>query len=409
MDVLLNSNASSALSSVLKGAETEKNPFQYRYAADTQGCSLSGISRTMQTITASNSVAYQSAVDFQIPKAGLLRGLIVQFSEKFTAAGGAGSATFAEGTGMNVIERVELLSQGRILHSQTREALSCQISSQPLGSRTNLVTMMSLSSADVGTIASGSSANFVSRVPCLFSCFEALQNAYDTNFVGPLILRVHLAADPFSAGANTTQASKPELSVVAEYVRESAEHQQRRLEADFSDGNLQKLMWDTEHQESPSQSIDVAGTSMEIKTNNYIAELWVYVENTAGTKKLAGVAVDNIKIEANGQVIADVPAQLLTQYQPSGDGYAYGEACSASTTGTHDSVRERYRYSFSLTDDLRRAFGGASARELSNFKVTVKPIGTSALAAHKIHVVTKFMKIMSIEAANGKITSSISS
>ena len=114
-----------------------------------------------------------------------------------------------------------------------------------------------------------------------------------------------------------------------------------------------------------------------------------------------------VKLEANGQTIADVPAQFLTQYQPSSDGYAYGEACSASSTGSDAAIRERYRYSFSLTDDLRRAVGGASARELSNFKVTVTPAAEKT--NHKIHVVTKFMKVLSIEASNGKITSSISS
>lgn len=404
MDVLLNSNASSALSSVLKGAETEKNPFQYRYAADTQGCSLSGISRTMQTLNASNTVAYSSAVDFQIPKAGLLRGLIVKVAETFTGTAASSSAVCPKGTGMSIVERLELISQGRVIHSQTREALSCLASSQPIGSRLNLSSMMNLGSVGSGTLGDGDSATFTTRIPALFSCFEALQNVYDTNFVGPLTLRVHMAADPFTR--TTVNTANPTCSVTAEYIRESAEHQQKRLEADFSDGNLQKLMWNTEHQESTSQTIGTSGASFEIKTNNYIGELWVYVDQTSGTS-LEGVEMASVKIEANGQVIADVDAQLLLQYQPSGDNASYGEAAADYETGVELAMRKRYRYSFGLSDDTRRAFGGASARELSNFKVTVTPSASKANA--KIHVVAKFFQIVSIEAANGKISTSISS
>ena len=404
MDVLLNSNASSALSSVLKGAETEKNPFQYRYAQDLQGCSLSGISRTMQTIIASNTVAYSSAVDFQIPKAGLLRGLIVKVEETFTGTAAGSGATAPAGTGMSIVERLELISQGRVIHSQTRESLSCVVSSQPIGSRENLSSMMNLGAYTAGTLGSGAKATFTTRIPALFSCFEALQNVYDTNFVGPLTLRVHMASDPFTP---TTVTRKLNCSVTGEFIRESAEHQQRRLEADYGDGNLQKLMWNTEHHESEEQTIGTGGKSFEIKTNNYIAELWVYVDQTSGSS-LQGVEMATIKLEANGQTIFEQDAQLLLQYQPSADGHPYGEACSGvETSFMGDAIKKRYRYSLSLSDDTRRALGGASARELSNFKVTVTPAAEKTGA--KIHVVTKFYQIVSIEAANGKITTSISS
>ena len=404
MDVLLNSNASSALNSVLKGVVSEKNPFQYRYALDLGGCSFSGISRTMQTLNASNTVAYSSAVDFQIPKAGLLRGLIVKVEETFTGTAAGSSATAAAGTGMSIVERLELISQGRVIHSQTREALSCIVSSQPIGSRENLSSMMNLGAYTTGTLGSGASAKFTTRIPALFSCFEALQNAYDTNFVGPLTLRVHMAADPFTP---TTVTRKLDCTVTGEYIRESSEHQQRRLESDYGSGNLQKLMWNTEHQESEQQTIGTGGKSFEIKTNNYIGELWVYVDQTSGSS-LQGVEMATIKLEANGQTILEQDAQLLLQYQPSADGHPYGEACSGfETSGMGDAIKKRYRFSFGLSDDTRRAVGGASARELSNFKVTVTPAAEKQNA--KIHVVTKFYQIVSIESSNGKITTSISS
>ena len=417
MDPLLNSNASSAMNSILKDVDTQRNPFSYRYAAK-NGDSLSGISRTMQVVQPVNTVGANTAVDFHIPKQGLLTGMHVIFKKTFTSASGTtdtdATRTFStSGVAFplqKLITRIQLISQGRILSDLTGEALAALAASQPKNSRDVLVKMMNLDfSSDVvpqGNTTDPKSVTYVSRVPCLFSQTEALEKVYDTLFTAPLICRVHLGAGGFTVGSKLT-AGADNLELLCDFVREDSEMHQARLSKDYSSGALQRIQWATEHlTDSAADIAEKASRSFEIKTNNFISDIMVYVSGSADTYSKA--ELDSLKIEANGQTICDLEAnaELLKHYQPSDD-WEYGASANAADSNASLAVNNVYRYNFGLSSDSRRVFGGVASRELSNFKVTVKP--TAAVTKGQVHVICKYYVIESIEAASGKISQSISS
>ena len=404
MDPLLNSNASSAMNSILKDVDTQRNPFSYRYAAKS-GDSLSGVSRTMQVVNAVNTVAHSSAVDFHIPKQGLLAGMHVMFKKTISNTSGGPVSVTSTGGGLDAIDRIQLISQGRILADLTSEALSSLVAAQPYGSRKTLGKMINM---DLNyEIADGASFEYVSRIPCLFSQTESLEKVYDTLFTAPLVLRVHVGAQDAFSGTGLTFTAAPTVEVLCDFVREDSEMHQARLSKDYSSGSLQRIQWATEHlADAQANLASGASRTFEIKTNNYISELMVFLSPAAD--KFNKVELTDIKIEANGQTIVDLPgnAELLKHYQPSDD-WEYGAVASDETQATP--AKNNYRYNFGLSNDSRRVFGGVASRELSNFKVTVKNGDSSTVTAAQIHVVAKYYQIESIEAASGKITTSISS
>ena len=408
MDILLNSNASSSFNSVVDGVETNQNPFVYRYAQNVEGTSLSGISRTFQEVNASNSSStFGTAVDFHIPKNGLLKNMFVKM--KLTKTG---SDVCNGAVGALQISRISLITSGRILAEQTGEGLLAKLASQPEDCRENIASMLNLQNT-AGNYTSATS--LLCYVPCLFSCVEALEKCYDTNFVAPLVLRCHVESNSkyienSSAGASSFSALA--MSLYCEFIREPAEHQQKRIQADYSDGALQRVQWNEMHEFSDATTRANA-ISHEIKSNNYVQEMYIYADAVADVISNSGIGLklDTLKIEANGQVIADFgnseDAELLRRIQdtdPDKWQFCGGSGWDASM-GPYN---YRYKYNFGLSNDTRKVYGGVATRELSNFKVTVKTNDTTA-SATRLHVILKYAQLESIESASGKVTTSISS
>lgn len=406
MDVILNSNASSALVSVLKSLNTEKNGFDYKFAQSTEGMSMSALSRTFQELQPQNTASFGQAVDIPISKAGLLKQMFLKV--KVTNSSGA-TINLGHAHGVSVIDRIQLITSGRILAEQTAESLLCQISSQPKNSRNCLAKLANI--LDVtGQVALTDGSTRKSYIPIMFSQFEALEKVYDTNFTSNLVLRCYISAASANASAALSSVS---VSAYAEYIREPADMQQQRVQSSFGDGALQRLQWNT-HQEQATKTLSAADRKMEleIKTNNVIQEMWIYAQdNSTHQTNFKGVVLDAVKIEANGQVIADFgnseDGELLLHISDmDADKWQFAHG-NGYDTGS-DALVNRYKYNFGLTTDTRKVMGVAAARELSNFKVNVEVAGATE-TAHTLFVVYKYLQIESIDAASGKVTTSISS
>tara|TARA_S200002703_G_scaffold130239_1_gene117494 strand:- start:360 stop:1586 length:1227 start_codon:yes stop_codon:yes gene_type:complete len=408
MDILLNSNASSSFNSVVDGVETNQNPFVYRYGQNLDGTTLSGISRTFQEVQPQNSPAFNTAVDFHIPKSGLLKNMFV----KMKLAKDAGEKSNGA-IGALQCSRIQLLTSGRILAEQTAEGLLNKISSQPYESRKVMEKMLNIQGDN-----DSHGASILCYIPLLFSCVEGMEKVYDTNFVAPLVVRCFVDA---GTAHNATSADDTvavaldsiSMSLYCEFIREPAEHQQKRIQADYSDGALQRVQWNELH-EFTDKTLSAGDRAMshEIKTNNYIQEIWVFVDDrTAGTSTIGQpVKLNSVKLEANGQVIADFgnseDAELLRYI---GDLEAdKWEYASGNGWDSQAYLQRRYKYSFQLSNDTRKVFGGSASRELSNFKVSVTVDGATT-TAHRLHVHIKYAQLESIESASGKVTTSISS
>ena len=123
------------------------------------------------------------------------------------------------------------------------------------------------------------------------------------------------------------------------------------------------------------------------------------------------VELASLKLEANGQVIADFGnaedaklLQFIGDLQADEWEYATGTGWDSSQVA----LQHIYKYSFQLTNDSRKVFGGVSSREMSNFLVTAN-VKTGSNATYRLNVVTVYAQLESIESASGKITTSISS
>ena len=84
------------------------------------------------------------------------------------------------------------------------------------------------------------------------------------------------------------------------------------------------------------------------------------------------MVLDAVKIEANGQVIADFgnseDGELLLHISDKDtDKWQFAHGNSYDTGS--DALLNRYKYNFGLTTDSRKTMGVAAAQELSNFKV----------------------------------------
>ena len=145
MDILLNSNASSSFNSIVDGVETNQNPFVYRYGNSTKGTTLSGISRTFVQINSQSSPQFNSSVDFHIPKNGILKNMWIKM--KLTSAVTADKISGA--IGAQQISSVQVLSNGRVLATQTSAGLLAKVASQPYGSRKALEALLGLSTTNI--------------------------------------------------------------------------------------------------------------------------------------------------------------------------------------------------------------------------------------------------------------------
>ena len=80
MNPVLNSNASSALVSVLDKVDTQHNPFEYKYGKNERGTSLASCSRSWQETTTTSGVALNSAIDFHLSNSGILNNVVVKMT-----------------------------------------------------------------------------------------------------------------------------------------------------------------------------------------------------------------------------------------------------------------------------------------------------------------------------------------
>ena len=418
MNPVLNSNASSALVSVLDKVDTQHNPFEYKYGKNEKGTSLASCSRSWQETTTTSSVALNSAVDFHLSKNGILNNIVI----KMTLTANAATDKLSPSIGALQIREVQLLSSGRVVASQQAESLLCLAAGQPYPSRKAIEDLLSLQTGDGHVYG----ASVTCYVPVMFSCFESNEKKYNLNFVEPLVLRV-LTADGGTYGMNNdgdaaAAVSLSSLSLFCEYINVPAAMEQKMIQNDFGSGEpLSRVQWNMAH-EYTEQSLTASAQNTithEIKSNNVVQEMYIYVDGgydnqQKGVKAIGkGIQLDTIKIESNGITIAELDGKLAGIYSDrSEDSWQMFNGSYWDTSTRADGTNYRYKYNFGLSADTRRVFGSAAFRELNNFKVTVVTNATATTAnasKGRLHVVLKYAQLESIAGESGRITTSISS
>lgn len=417
MNPVLNSNASSALVSVLDKVDTQHNPFEYKYAKNEKGTSLASCSRSWQETTTTSSKALNSAIDFHLSKNGILNNIVIKMQLEANANDDKLNASI----GALQIREVQLLSSGRVVASQPAECLLSLVAGQPYASRKALEDLLSLQSASGHVF--GKTATFY--VPVMFSCFESNEKKFNLNFVEPLVLRV-LTADGGSYGMNSAgdavaSVSLTDMSLFCEYINLPASMEQKMIQNDFGSGEpLSRVQWNLIHEYTENTITASANNTMthEIKSNNVVQEMYIYVDAGYDDQQKGvavsgkGIALDKIRIESNGITIAELDGKIAGIYgDRSEDQWQMFDGSYWDTTSRADGTNYRYKYNFGLSADTRRVFGSSAFRELNNFKVTVTTstgVGANQTQA-RLHVCLKYAQLESIAGESGRITTSISS
>ena len=419
---LLMSSASSAMVSVLNQVDTNvhASPFAYRYAQNTKGASFSACAKQFLESQPNGSKVLGGIIDFPITKNGLLAGLIVKMTLGKTAAHGINNSI-----GALQIAEMQLVTNGRVLFSQTSQGLLSLIANMPYQSRKTLEDMLLLQSGTDGTVNPGSTTSNVFYVPALFSCFETMENFLNTSFVEPLVLRLRMAgASDFCASdvdSDTVQSvSLTDITLISQYINLPANVEQALIQNDYGSGeNLSKVAWDLveEFEDGTLSAGSSSSITHEVKTNRVINEMYIFVDSGRGDQSNTidnvggGIELDSIKIESNGQVIAELDAKVVGSLQgESYDDWGYSDSSYYDRSSRAQGTNYRYKFNFGLSKDTRRVFGCVSTRELNSFKVTATTANaTASQTAARLHIIMKSPMLLSFSAESGRITSSISS
>ena len=377
--VINQANENSSLVAVLGEAESSiVNPFEYSIEKQYPFHATQLLELTADN--ASNIGAGRSN-DFSLPKFGMVRSLVLSFQH---TNGGTVTKTCRTGL-LNAIDRVEILSSSRRLAVLDKYALMSAISDKPADIRMNYYKGAHMGSAG-DQMDGANTLTYRSYLNLPFSFFDNVKNALMTNFVEPVIVRVHYSDLKYqSVGDTITASSLSDARLYADYKVLTPQDEDATIEANF-DGVLTQLNYDY-HTESA-----VVGTltnsaeltlSKEITDTGVVSDIYVIVMAhtsnnavTAATLKTMEVPLklDKIQFQASGQnIVPLVDADLIEFWGRRSDGtelHTCGFSSSANPSDDPAQFRWVYKLQFGMSDDKRFNSGGISMRELNAPTIT---------------------------------------
>lgn len=423
-NAVLNSNSSSALISALDAVSSAKNPFEYSYASKGT-LDYSHVPAHARIISKSlcTSPAFNANNDFQVLKSGILENAFIKM--ELTNGSGA-AADYNAFIGNLQVAEIQLITQGKVVCSSRPFGRACLMSDAPYGRKKNMEKGYGLQSVRHADVADGTTTTFY--IPLGFACFDSPANFIDTNFTEPLVVRVRLEAANTYANASASAFAAvgltlTTLELVQVFRMLPSDIEQKTIEANYSEDDLVKVMWDIV--EESSQSTPTAAVSQvlthTVTTNRCISKLFVALEDieTTAAADVPGsqgigdyLELSNIKIEANGQSILDIDAGIV--------GYMLGSTAgvenSPNAVGNYwDSSfshsQNIYCIDFGLLKATDHFTGMISARELNQLKVSVTSSASTALIAkkHNVRLAMICPQLESTSSSSGKVSTSLSS
>ena len=423
-NAVLNSNSSSALISALDAVSSAKNPFEYSYASKGT-LDYSHVPAHARVISTSQctSPGFNQNNDFQVLKSGILENGFIKMT--LTNKSGA-AADYNPFIGNLQVAEIQLITQGKVICSSRPFGRACLMSDAPYGRKKNMEKGYGLQSIRHADVADDAEITFY--IPLGFAAFDSPANFIDTNFTEPLVVRVRLEAANTYANASASSFAAVALTLttlelVQVFRMLPSDLEQKTIEANYSEDDLVKVMWDLV--EESSQSTPTAATSQvlthTVTTNRCISKLFIAVEDiitTAGADLpgSAGIGdyleLSKIKISCNGQSIFDIDAGLV--------GYMLGTTAgvenSPNAVGNYwdnsfSHSQNIYCVDFGLLKATDHFSGMISARELNQLKVTVTSSSGTALIAtlHNLRIAMICPQLESTSSSSGKVSTSLSS
>ena len=407
MNAVLNSNSSSAIVSAIDSVKPY-NPFVYSLGkkSQIQGGNVPAHARTSVRSNPQSSIAFSTATDFKIIRGGMLENAILRL--EFTVAS---SAVTVSGTFFNdICERIQLISSGRVIQETTPFGRMCLLSQRPKDVRDNLTDLMQITNGNK-TLTVGT---HVAYIPCMFSHFESCELHINDLFCEPIMVRLRSGSvsDYMAAGSTASNLSFNSSGCYLQQIHRTLPSalEQAQIAENFGDQEALIRVQNEFVVESTTTNLSSeTELSHTVDSNRAPTRIFVAVDDLSGNQDTSlHRALDNIKIEGNGQEIINLDADMLKYgLVPAMDApnAPYGAGGGNDTLPCFSNI---LCYNLGYTSDNSHYTNLNSLREINTYKVTVN-LGTADSGNHRLRVALQCPVLESISSASGKITTSLSS
>ena len=431
-NTIINSNSNSALvSTLMESDDALVNPFTYAEKNIVPPHSVQIVS--VPPLNTGNQVA-NGTIDFDIPKQGVLRRVLLDCIFKKTAA----AETQTPGGYLFAFESIELLSSGRRISLLTTEGIMAKISDMPFQ-----VKQAYRNSLNMGATAltAGGTQDYRVVLPLDFFFTDNSKYSLITNFVEPLRVRVKFSDLKFQVDNNVTGDAPPTITqcnLQCEYRELPNQYTDTLIDANYGDGMLTQLITQTNY-ESPktftmtSTTTEEQVVEIDLKENGAVKAMYVMIYvphseqpatrlSTVQAQLNVPLPIKSVKLEAGGQTIMEVAGEYLQYWGRSENGkdryHATGHSLSAAADSA-DNLHHVYKIDFGMgREDTTNVI---SFRELSNKKLTITMLrelsdgtgfghnlATLRAKTAKAQVVYETAQLMTTQSSSGRINLSLS-
>lgn len=431
-NTLINSNQNSALvSTLLESDNAIVNPFIYNEKGIVPPHSVQVVS--IPPLNSAN-LTVNGTVDYDIMKGGVLRRAFLDCI--FTKNVDADQQVY---TGfLHMFKEIELLSSGRRISLLTTEGIMAKLSDMDGQARQSYRQALNMG---VTSLTSSGVQAYRVVLPLDFFFNENAKYSLITNFLEPLRVRVKWGDGGVHSKANTgTKAPTiTQCNLMCEYRELPNNFTDSLIEENYGDGMLTQLISQMSYETpktftmpSSSETTVEREVEIELKENGAVKAIYIqafvhHEQESSGASAAIQAAdrplpIKNVKFEAGGQVIYDVPGEYLKYWGRScndkGKYYSSGASFSADADSI-DNIGNVLKIDFGV--DRENTTNVISFRELSNPKVTVtlqRELNDTTGFGHNltglrsktgtVQIVYETAQLMTTQSATGRVNLSLS-
>ncbi len=432
-NVILNSNANSALVNTMNASSSVFNPQVYSTMKIIPAHSMTY--NKHQPSNGSNPVASQTT-NFQINKYGIVSQVLLSFTKRLVlGTANLTNGSLKAGDLFKVIEKVELLSSSRVVSTLTRFDLESQFSDLPQDKRFPLEKSALQARTFANPLVPGTYDEEYT-VPLVFGFMKNINTQLNASFLETLSIRCTWGkelddyAGTLAATATVaTSVINPTLQIRYKVFPEDANAKIIAENFDKPTLNMLSTKYYNENRESTNVTVTTAGTggapqasdsiTVELKSTECVQCFYVILTKTEDKdstttapgpdQSFVPQPIDKIKFTGSGAEILELTANELEYMKLSPDGYSWGQSGTASGAG----LQNIYKIQTGVYDsyEMPNCF---SLREINSpqIEVTFRPFVTgytdTNLVQYSVNIVEDCSAIFSIASSTGSLNNALS-
>jgi len=410
-NAILSSNANSSLINTLLGSESVKNPNVYSteeitppYAATWQRCDPT-------TSTATNG----RTQNFEVMKYGYVQQALLCWEKVIESAPAdiaSGAALFSANDVIRCIDNIELMCAGRAVCTMTGDDIFAQFSD--LSEADSIPVRSSALKARTcpAAVASGNRTPPVKYcVPIVFPQFEDVNTQLNSQFLESLTFKVKWGQVTNTDVANAVASIVPNSMYMRfRYKAYPEEQVSEVLSSNFDQPELAQLSsrWYCETPQTATTGAGNAGeltltdVTVELKNTDCVQDFFIIAYPTLTDSPYVAQKIDNIRLEASGQVLVEMSNEELLYTRLGEHGWSCSQSVADSGGATNVAKIQNGLYTwYKLSNTL-------SLRELNNPKIVVSLSGLNPNVQYSVRVSEKCSAIFSTTSATGRYNVALS-